>query len=102
MKQPKLGSAFDFSAVAKRIPFKCQSHMSGENEHRMMHWNEPLNIACETITTYRNGKPWKSKRWFYVNERKSKTFQSLTELLNESPLLGQLAEATYFSKKEAP
>lgn len=91
-------SEFDFSDVARRVPFKMVSHMAMTTEHALMHRNEALNINCETITKYRNGSPGKAKRWFYINEKGSKEFETLADCLNANPLVGQLAEATYPAK----
>lgn len=88
----------DFSEVSKRIPFKFQSHLNGGKEHVLTRYNEPLNIVWEAVTKYRNGKPGNAKQFLYVNDKKSKTFSTLKELLNANPLIGQLAEATYKPK----
>ena len=81
--------------IAKQIPLRFSSHMSTEKEHALMLFNKELNLACETITKYRNGIPGKARRYFYVNEKKSPIFDTLPALLEAYPLLRQLAAALW-------
>ena len=90
-----LGSGSESALIAKQIPWRFSSHMSTEKEHALMLFNKELNLACETITKYRNGIPGKARRYFYVNEKKSPIFNTLPALLEAYPLLRELAAALW-------
>lgn len=92
------GTAARFSEIAQRIPFEFVSHLATSTVHLLMRRNRELNINCEVDTRYRNGKPGRSSRHFYVDEPGTKMFRTLRECLDAHPDVASKAEALYPDK----
>jgi hypothetical protein len=82
-------------ALSQNIPFRMVCHMSGEKQHILQYVNEPLNLACVIVTTYRNGKPGKRTKEFGINERRTKGYKSLAVLLRYNPIVAKKAFRLY-------
>lgn len=95
VQRPGSATSSQWEAVARRIPFAFVSHIATSKVHLLMHRNDALNINVEVDTRYRNGKPGRSFRHFYVTEKGTRMFTTLAACLDAHPEVASRAEDLY-------
>ncbi len=85
----------ELAKLAKRIPFSFDSHLNCDTVHLILHQNLRLNINAETSTKFKNGHQGKAIRHFYINEKGTKMFRKLEDLLAANPDLAAKAIDAY-------